>query len=300
MEEFDLRTLRAFASVAEHGSLTRSAAALEVTQSSLSRRIKALEEALGGRLFHRTGRGTTLTEFALTLLPRVRTLLADSDALRAEAHDKKSSPAGTVVLGLVPAVARPLVSELVIRLKQEFPRIRLCALEAYSGQIEEWLTTGRIDIGIFNRYRSSSLRSAELFMDSPLVLVRARQKGVEPTEMPFRALAGLPLVLPPRPNSLAATVADLAIRHKVALNIVLEAGSSALIRDAVAYAGLASLVPKRFAEREYAGPEFSLVPLVKPVIRQQAWLAMTSQRPATVAMRAVARMVLQMAPKSEG
>ena len=59
MEEFDLRALRAFASVAEHGSLTRAATALEVAQSALSRRITALEKELGGRLFHRTGRGTT-------------------------------------------------------------------------------------------------------------------------------------------------------------------------------------------------------------------------------------------------
>lgn len=298
MEEFDLRALRAFAGVAEHGSLTRAATALEVAQSALSRRITALEEELGGRLFHRTGRGTTLTEFALTLLPRVRTILADSDALRAEAHSESSSPAGNVVLGLVPAVARPLVSSLVVRLKQEFPRIRLCALEAYSGQVEEWLATGRVDIGIFNRYSRASPRGAELFMDSPLVLVTARKARAEAAEMPFRGLAGLPLVLPARPNSMSATVADLAVRHSVTLDVVLEAGSSALIRDAVTHAGLATLVPKRFAELEYAGPEFIRVPVVKPAIRQQSWLALTTKRPATLAVRVVARMVLQMAPQS--
>ena len=296
MEEFDLRALRAFAGVAEHGSLTRAATALEVAQSALSRRITALEEELGGRLFHRTGRGTTLTEFALTLLPRVRTILADSDALRA--HSESSSPAGNVVLGLVPAVARPLVSSLVVRLKQEFPRIRLCALEAYSGQVEEWLATGRVDIGIFNRYSRASPRGAELFMDSPLVLVTARKARAEAAEMPFRGLAGLPLVLPARPNSMSATVADLAVRHSVTLDVVLEAGSSALIRDAVTHAGLATLVPKRFAELEYAGPEFIRVPVVKPAIRQQSWLALTTKRPATLAVRVVARMVLQMAPQS--
>ena len=152
MDELDLRAVRAFASVAEHGSLTRASAALEVAQSALSRRISALEEVLGGRLFHRTGRGATPTEFALALLPRARAMLADNDALRAEAMGEQASPAGTVTLGLVPAVARPLVSALVVRLQKEFPRIRLCALEAYSGQVEEWLTAGRVDIGIFNRY----------------------------------------------------------------------------------------------------------------------------------------------------
>ena len=300
MEELDLRALRAFASVAEHGSLTRAAATLEVAHSALSRRISALESELGGRLFHRTGRGATPTELALALLPRARAMLADNDALRAEAQGEQTSPAGTVTLGLVPAVARPLVSALVVRLKKEFPRIRLCALEAFSGQVEEWLNTGRADIGIFNRYGRVTVRGAELFAQSPLVVVAARRRGAVPTEWPFRALEGLPLVLPPRPNSLTATVADLALRHRIKLDVVLEAASSALVRDAVAHAGLATLVPKYFAETEYAGAEFTRLPLVKPAIRQQAWLALTSQRPASLAVRAVARMVLETAPGSRG
>ncbi len=298
MEELDLRALRAFASVAEHGSLTRASAALEVAQSALSRRISALEEVLGGRLFHRTGRGATPTDFALSLLPRVRAMLADNDALRAEAQGEQASPAGTVTLGLVPAVARPLVTALVVRLRQEFPRIRLCALEAYSGQVEEWLNTGRIDIGIFNRYGRAKVRGAELFAESPLVVVAAWRPGAAPAEWPFRRLEGLPLVLPPRPNSLTTTVSELALHHQIKLDVVLEAGSSALVRDAVANAGLAALVPRYFAEREYAGAEFTRIPVVKPAIRQQAWLALTSQRPASLAVRAVARMVLEMAPGS--
>jgi DNA-binding transcriptional LysR family regulator len=298
MEELDLRALRAFTSVAEHGSLTRASAALEVAQSALSRRISALEEALGGRLFHRTGRGATPTDFALALLPRARAMLADNDALCAEALGEQTNPAGVVTLGLVPAVARPLVSALVVRLQKEYPRIRLCALEAYSGQVEEWLTAGRVDIGIFNRYGRAKVPGAELFAESPLVVVAAWRPGAVPTEWPFRALAELPLVLAPRPNSLTATLADLAARHKIKLDVVLEAGSSALVRDAVVRAGLATLVPTHFAEREYAGAEFTRTPVVQPAIRQQAWLSLTSQRPASLAVRAVARMVLEMAPGS--
>ncbi len=298
MAELDLRALRAFVSVAEHGSLTRASAALEVAQSALSRRISALEVVLGGRLFHRTGRGATPTEFALALLPRARAMLSDNDALRAEAMGQQTSPAGVVTLGLVPAVARPLTSSLVVRLQKEFPRIRLCALEAYSGQVEEWLSDGRVDIGIFNRYGRAKVRGAELFAESPLVVVAARRPGAAPAEWPFRALAGLPLVLAPRPNSLSATLADLAVRHKIKLDVVLETGSSALVQDAVARAGLATLVPKHVAEREYAGADFTRIPMAKPAIRQQSWLALTSQRPASLAVRAVARMVLDMAPGS--
>ncbi len=294
-DEFDLRALRAFASVAEQGSLTRAATTLEVAQSQLSRRIAALESELGGRLFHRTGRGTQPTELAAALLPRVRAMLADADALRAEARGESQSPAGTVDLALVPAVARPLTSLLSARLRREFPRIRLRVREAYSGQVEEYLAAGRADIGLFNRYGRGNVRGAELFLQSGIVLVAARgTAGVHGREIAFRALGGVALVLPMRPNSLVSMVSDLAARHQVQLDIALEAGSPVLIHDAVVHAGLATLVPAHLAEREYAGDGFVRARLVKPAIQQRTWLALTTQRPAGVAARTVARLVREL------
>jgi DNA-binding transcriptional LysR family regulator len=296
-EDLDPRALRAFCSVAEHGSLTRAATALGVAQSVLSRRVAALEKTLGGRLFHRTGRGVVATDFAQRLQTRVRAILAESDALLEEARGERASPAGTVELGMVPAVSRPMVSALVTRLRRDYPRIRLRATEGYSGQVEEWLASGRIDIGLFNRYGRGAVRGAELFLRSEIVLVAPRGKfPIRGPEVPFRALDGLPLVLPPRPNSLVAAIYDLALRHRVALNMALEAGSPALILDAVKNADLCTLVPDHLAQREYAESAFVVARVVKPSIQQKTWLAFTTQRPASVAVRLVGRLVRELAP----
>lgn len=290
----DLDALRAFARVAELGSLARAATALEVAQSGVSRRIATLEAALGGRLFHRTGRGVTPTALGARLLPRARAVLAELDALAEDARGESASPSGTVDLGLVPAVSRPLVAALTRRLRREAPRIRLRALEAYSGQIEEWLADGRIDIGLFNRYRRGAVRGAELFLESDIVLVRAGRAG-RLADVPFRALAGVPLVLPPRPNSLVAAVLDLAARHQVRIDLALEAGSPALIRDAVERAGLATLIPQHLAAREYTGG-FTAARIVKPALHQRTWLMLTTRRPATLAARTVGRILRELAP----
>ena len=296
-EELDPRALRAFCSVAEHGILTRAAAALGVAQSALSRRVAALERTLGGRLFHRTGRGVVATDLAQRLQTRARAILAESDALLEEARGERASPAGTVELGLVPAVSRPMVSALVTRLRRDTPRIRLRATEGYSGQVEEWLASGRIDIGLFNRYGRGAVRGAELFLHSDIVLVAPRgQFPITGPEVPFRALDGLPLVLPPRPNSLVAAVYDLALRRRVALDMALEAGSPALIRDAVGNAGLCTLVPGHLALREYAESTFIVARVVKPSIQQKTWLAFTTQRPASLAVRLVGRLIREFAP----
>ena len=67
-----LYALRAFEAAARHGSFTRAAHELSITQSAVSRHIKTLEEHFACRLFQRIGRTIQLTEAARTLLPGVR------------------------------------------------------------------------------------------------------------------------------------------------------------------------------------------------------------------------------------
>lgn len=75
--------LRHFLSIAETASFTRSARATHLTQSALSRSLRALEDELGQPLFDRIGRRSELTPFGRSLLERARQLVHDADALAA-------------------------------------------------------------------------------------------------------------------------------------------------------------------------------------------------------------------------
>ncbi|MCW5137210.1 LysR family transcriptional regulator [Burkholderia cenocepacia] len=82
----DLTLLRAFATVAREGNLTRAAAQLHLTQPAVSLQIKHLQETLGVALFTRTSRGLALTRDGQTLLPHAeRALAAAADVQRAAA-----------------------------------------------------------------------------------------------------------------------------------------------------------------------------------------------------------------------
>src|SRR5690606_3734474 len=76
--DLDLRLVRYFTVVAEHGHFGRAAEALHITQPSLSRQIRGLERLLGATLFDRTPHGTRLTEAGEVFLPRARALLRSS------------------------------------------------------------------------------------------------------------------------------------------------------------------------------------------------------------------------------
>ncbi|MBB5835917.1 LysR family transcriptional regulator [Kribbella italica] len=91
---------RAFVSVSERGSFTVGAAALRMSQSVASRRVAALEERYGERLFERTARRAVLTPFGRELLPAARQLVRTADVLDHEAEVAKRRPWRLAVPGV--------------------------------------------------------------------------------------------------------------------------------------------------------------------------------------------------------
>jgi DNA-binding transcriptional LysR family regulator len=288
----DLKNVRAFCAVAEGGGFGRAAAALGLAQSVLSRQVSGLEGELSGRLFHRTGRGAQLTELGQALLPRARAIVAEAEQLLSDARGERGRPAGTVDLGVVPGWAQPLVTTLVQRLMADYPRVRLRVHESYSGQVEGWIANGQVEVAVFNRYRRGAVRGAEPVARTDMMLVGPPEHpALQHREVPFRALDGVGLCSPVRPNALTTLMTDLALRHGIVLNTVLEGSSSAILREAVARCGLCTVFPRPFAERQR--PELAAARIVKPVLEQTTWLAVGTQRPATLAARTVARLVRQ-------
>jgi DNA-binding transcriptional LysR family regulator len=166
--------------------------------------------------------------------------------------------------------------------------------EAYSGQVEEWIANGRVEVAVFNRYRRGTVRGAEAVQRTDMVLVGPKGHPLlRQKEVPFRALHGLAMCGPVRPNALTNMMAELAARQGIELNTVLEGSSSSILREAVAHSGLCTIFPRPFVERQMGGPEFAFARIVKPAIEQTTWLGVGTQRPATLAARTVARLVRQ-------
>jgi DNA-binding transcriptional LysR family regulator len=88
----DLATLKLFLQIAATGSFSRAAALSASTQSAVSKRISALENELGARLFERTGRGATLTGAGRVLLPRAEALTSEADGLADLLADDSRAP----------------------------------------------------------------------------------------------------------------------------------------------------------------------------------------------------------------
>lgn len=88
--------LRAFASIAAHGSFARAAAQLGVSRSALSQTIRGLEERLGVRLLNRTTRSVAASDAGARLPARVAPALQELAAAQAELGDLRDEPVGSL------------------------------------------------------------------------------------------------------------------------------------------------------------------------------------------------------------
>lgn len=95
--DLDLRLVRYFTVVAEHQHFGRAAEALHITQPSLSRQVRRLEQQLGARLLDRNSQGTRLTAAGDAFLPRAKALLCS--AAEAAAHTRAAAQPSRITIG---------------------------------------------------------------------------------------------------------------------------------------------------------------------------------------------------------
>ncbi len=140
----DIDQLRSFDRIVRDGSFTKAAARLNVTQATISMRIKALETAAGGALFAR-GRKVALTERGAAFLPYARrilsTLVESEEAMR-------SMDRGHLTLATLRSVVPMLVTAPVTEFLAAYPEVALDVEEGRHRDIAEWLHDRRVDLAI--------------------------------------------------------------------------------------------------------------------------------------------------------
>ncbi|WP_117170108.1 LysR family transcriptional regulator [Paraliobacillus sediminis] len=141
----ELRVLRYFLTVAREGSITGAAEFLHVTQPTLSRQLKDLEQKLGKKLFNRSSHSIILTDEGMLLRKRAEEIIEMIDKLETEFSSMKETVSGDVYIGGGETDAMKHIAGVVKELHGSYPNIRY---HLYSGNEED--VTNRLDRGLLD------------------------------------------------------------------------------------------------------------------------------------------------------
>ena len=252
----DLRQLRYFLAVVEHGSFTRAAAATGRTQQALSKGIGALEQQLGERLFERGTRQAVLTDAGRLLMDHART--ADDAVRRFEGRlaEMQTGSEGQVRIGTGPSTAGSLVAPAVLALRRHWPKIGVHVTGGIAPELQPALLARELDVVVTLHTAGEDapdprICSEVLMQDEYRVVASvrhplARQKQIDPAR-----LLDQPWIFGRRLGAV-----ELAFRqHFLDAGLeppanTMETSSPEFLRALVREGGYLTLLPSRLAHAE--------------------------------------------------
>ena len=170
-----LRQLRYFQALIEHGSFSRAAESVHVSQPALSLQIRELEGSLGGPLVERESRGILLTPLGREAHEQTLRILDETLLLENLSQRFESGPL-RVSVGIVSTLAPYLLSGILSRLHEASPRIELEIREAPGQDVVAGLLAGRLDAAIVSLPLGlMELPERELFEDHFVLAGRAER-----------------------------------------------------------------------------------------------------------------------------
>ena len=140
--------LAAFDAAAREGHITHAADRLGVPQSSVSRRIKALEHTMGVSLFQQVGRGVALTTAGRELHARTRETIRELDDAINTVRSHADPDSGIVRFGFPLTLGPVSVPSLLAEFHRDAPRIRLHLVQAHGEALAAMVRDGRLDLAV--------------------------------------------------------------------------------------------------------------------------------------------------------
>jgi DNA-binding transcriptional LysR family regulator len=234
----------------------------------------------------------TLTDLGETILPKVISLLEEANKLSAEIEEKTHLPHGEVRIGALPSLYMILGVPLFLEVRKRFPGIRLQIYEGSAGQIDQWVSSGFVDVGLPYRYGDSFSPQIDplLQVSSYLVGAPGSELTKNPT-VPFAKLDNCPLVLPGSPSNVRQALDQLAKTVGIKLDTVLQADSVQIQKAVASLGDVYTVLPAHAVRDEVEAGTLEISQIVDPEFRRTVVVATTQAKPVSRATSQVARLM---------
>ena len=292
----DIKQLRYFIAIAEEGSLSAAAQRVNVAQPSLSQHVLSLERELDVKLLERSSRGVSLTQSGEVLLSHAREI---TNALQNAANAVRQSggePIGDVTVGLPSSISMVLTVPLAETVWLDLPKVRLRAINAMSGFIQEWLEDQSIDIGFL--YDISSVKHLKY----QEIMTEELQFFSAPDAWPFESrtgsdvtlsqLAKLDLVLPSSHHGLRKLIDRTSKSNGIELKISSEMDALNQIKTMVSRGSCHTILAPAAAHDFVQRGELIAANITDPQIVRPVFIVRNPSKPISTASREVERIAI--------
>jgi DNA-binding transcriptional LysR family regulator len=246
----DIRPLRYFVEVVRLRSFTRAAESLHISQPSISKMIKNLEDELGVVLLDRSTRGVELTDAGEAVFARAQQVVGSLNDLTTELADLMGMHRGTVRIGLPPMVGVSFFPGILAEFHALHPQIALRLYEDGARRVEHQVAAGDLDLGIaLLPVDEDQFETFPFARDQLLLVVHPGHPLAGRESVTLRDLDRQPFILFREDFTLHDRIRRLCDRLGVELTIVCESSQWDFIGE-MAAAGLGvALLPETICRR---------------------------------------------------
>ncbi|WP_269507268.1 LysR family transcriptional regulator [Burkholderia sp. IMCC1007] len=291
----ELRQLRYFVAIAEHGTFSKAAEKVFIAQSALSHQLAQLESELGARLLHRSHRGVELTEPGRIFLAHAISILRQTEDARTSVHSSSAELSGKVVFGVPHSVSNALALPLLQAVRRQFPKVELELTEELTGNLIRQLRIGQINLAILfddgqlSEFAYKPILTERLCLIAPAEPNRRRS----PASISLKKALSLPLILPADPHGVRPIIEAAARQSGYAPpNVIADISSISILRTTL-LAGLGqTLLPVMPLKRELEAGLLTAVPVVSPALARVVAICASKQLPSSSAALAVSRLTV--------
>src|SRR6266404_2005029 len=259
-----LPPIRYLKAVADHGSFTRAASALHVSQPALSQQIREFEGRMGVQLLDRTGRKVRPTDAGEAYLRHVRRALDELEVGGRAIRDVQDLSSGALRLGFTRSFAIYLLAPLIRRYRDRFPGIVLTLTELAQEEMERAVSADALDVGLaFSDVLAQDVEWLPLHTERlSLIVGQEHPAATGDREMDTAALAAESLALLGPTFATRVMVDRYLRRHGVQPHVAVEANSIAAIVEIVRVVRLATILPETVAQEQAGLSVVRLTPAI--------------------------------------
>ncbi|TPG77863.1 LysR family transcriptional regulator [Pseudomonas mandelii] len=279
-----IQHIRAFLAVAQTGSFSRAAVAVNLSPSALTVQIQQLEDWLGVALLERSPRHVSLTSAGQSALRPMEKLLLDLENIVTASRDLASLRRGVVTIAALPSLCASTLPPLLKRFREQFPGVEVRLRDVVAQRIDTLVRDGEVDFGLGVRARMSHGLEFQVVMEDRLCLfVPADHPLAQRRSVTLGELTAHPIILTGRDSSVRELVEQLFADAQLPLSPGLEANYMSTVLALVRQGLGMSLLPE---SADDGRDDLVKVPVDHPgVTRSIGLITRTGQAMAPAALR---------------